>query len=276
MRPGTRSSAQSYNPSPEDERNSDYATSPPEGIGVDYDGREAVRLQRFETNQYIPGSVYSPMSPLRSQSINADTARRIPHQTSTPTRQSASSEVESANIEETSSLLPRSSNKPNLRDGRVRIRPRGCSLVSFILACLSLAFLGLVAHSFLNLQRDPKGCKMSFMYPSYAKLTDFDTEHTRFATKYSLYLYREQNMDVSLEVFHFAIQLNFSRTVYQSFSYLEMLEVIAKFVPLLLKPPLSSITLTEIIIRYCKMESEISISLLVLVQIIDLTISRFQ
>jgi len=63
-----------------------------------------------------------------------------------------------------------------------------------------MAFLGLVAHSFLNLQRDAKGCRMSFMYPSYAKLSDFDTEHTRFATKYSLYLYREQKMDLSMEV----------------------------------------------------------------------------
>jgi hypothetical protein len=201
MRPGTRSSAQSYRPSPSDERISEYAASPPEGLGTDYDGRETVRLQRFESTQYTPSSVYSPTSPLRSQLANADTARRIPHQTSSPARQSSvGAEVESANMEETSSLLPRPSNKPNLRDGRVRIRPRGCSLVSFILACLSVAFLGLVAHSFLNLQRDPKGCKMSFMYPSYAKLTDFDTEHTRFATKYSLYLYREQKMDVSMEV----------------------------------------------------------------------------
>jgi len=29
------------------------------------------------------------------------------------------------------------------------------------------------------------------MRPSFAKLTDFDTEHTRFASKYSVYLYRE-------------------------------------------------------------------------------------
>lgn len=33
---------------------------------------------------------------------------------------------------------------------------------------------------------------MSYMRPSYVKYSDFDTEHTRFATKYSLYLYREQ------------------------------------------------------------------------------------
>lgn len=196
MRPGTRSTAQSYRPPPDDESSSEYASSPPEAAGIEFDGRDAVRLQRFETNQYAPTTAYSPTSPLRIQTANADTPRRIPHQTGRQTPL----EVESANVEETSALLQRSPNKPNIRDGRVRIRPRGCSLVSFILACMSVAFLGLVAHSFLNLQRDPKGCKMSFMYPSYAKLSDFDTEHTRFATKYSLYLYREQKMDTSMEV----------------------------------------------------------------------------
>jgi hypothetical protein len=192
MRPGTRSAAQSYRPAPDDERSSEYASSPPEAAGIDFDGREAVRLQRFETNHYTHNAGYNPPSP---SLFNSDVPRRILHQT-TPLRPL---ETEVA-AEETSSLLPRSPNKPNVRDGRVRIRPRGCALFSFILACLSLAFLGLIAHSVLNLQRDAKGCKMSFMYPSYAKLGDFDTEHTRFATKYSLYLYREQNMDVSMEV----------------------------------------------------------------------------
>lgn len=32
---------------------------------------------------------------------------------------------------------------------------------------------------------------MSYMSPRYIHLSDFDTEHTRFASKYSLYLYRE-------------------------------------------------------------------------------------
>ena len=31
--------------------------------------------------------------------------------------------------------------------------------------------------------------------PSYLRLDDFDAEHTRFASKYSLYLYREQGVD---------------------------------------------------------------------------------
>ena len=33
------------------------------------------------------------------------------------------------------------------------------------------------------------------MRPAYAKFSDFDTEHTRFASKYSLYLYREGGVD---------------------------------------------------------------------------------
>jgi len=205
MRPGTRSSAQSYKQQqqPEQDNSSDYASSPPEGLGIEYDGRETVRLQRFEaSSQYNGNTIYTPTSPLRSQNINTDIPRRT-HQPVTSIRQLPLEEDSNSAAEESSSLLPRSNNKPNLRDGRVRIRPWGCSLVSFILACLSLVFLGIVAHSFLNLQRDPKGCKMSFMYPSYAKLSDFDTEHTRFATKYSLYLYREQKMDLSMEVlFH--------------------------------------------------------------------------
>ena len=41
---------------------------------------------------------------------------------------------------------------------------------------------------------------MSYMRPSYAKLSDFDTEHTRLASKYSLYLYREQGIDHDVKV----------------------------------------------------------------------------
>jgi len=36
---------------------------------------------------------------------------------------------------------------------------------------------------------------MSYMRPSFVKFNDFDTEYTRLATKYSLYLYREGGID---------------------------------------------------------------------------------
>lgn len=197
MRSGHRSTAQSHKTNPDNNRSSDYATSPPEPLAMDYDGRDTVRLQRFETNEYSP-SVYSQTSPFRALSNHMEIPRRIPHQ-SAPIRHSALGD-DSSSSEETSSLPLRSTNRPNLRDGRVRIRPRGCVLLSLTLAFLSVVFLALIGYSFQNLQRDPKGCKMSFMYPSYAKLEGFDTEHTRFATKYSLYLYREQEMDSSMDV----------------------------------------------------------------------------
>jgi glycosylphosphatidylinositol deacylase len=41
---------------------------------------------------------------------------------------------------------------------------------------------------------------MSYMRPSFAKLSDFDTEHTRFASKYSVYLYREGMVDEDTKV----------------------------------------------------------------------------
>ncbi|KAL2261714.1 hypothetical protein VTK26DRAFT_3536 [Humicola hyalothermophila] len=41
---------------------------------------------------------------------------------------------------------------------------------------------------------------MSYMRPSYIKLDEFDTEHTRLAAKYSLYLYREQGIDHDAKV----------------------------------------------------------------------------
>lgn len=36
---------------------------------------------------------------------------------------------------------------------------------------------------------------MSYMYQSYAKLQSFDTKHTRLASRYSLYLYRDAKYD---------------------------------------------------------------------------------
>ncbi|CAJ0638264.1 1155_t:CDS:10 [Entrophospora sp. SA101] len=51
--------------------------------------------------------------------------------------------------------------------------------------------------SFLNYQKDPKGCNLSYMHPYYIKQNGFDSEQTRFAGKYSLYLYRDQPYDTS-------------------------------------------------------------------------------
>lgn len=50
-------------------------------------------------------------------------------------------------------------------------------------------------QSFTTTQLDPKGAAMSYMASGFYAFPDFDTEHTRFATKYSLHLYKEMGID---------------------------------------------------------------------------------
>ncbi len=78
--------------------------------------------------------------------------------------------------------------------------PWAISLATLAVSLVGIGFLYAIANSVSTRQLDPKGCRMSYMAPSYAKLNDFDTEHTRFATKYSLYLYREQGIDIDTKV----------------------------------------------------------------------------
>ncbi|KAJ4377031.1 GPI inositol deacylase [Didymella sp. IMI 355093] len=79
---------------------------------------------------------------------------------------------------------------------RLRLRnPWACSLYTLITTLLGFAALFLMMQSFLTRQLDTKGCEMSYMRPIFHKFDDFDTEHTRFASKYSLYLYREGGID---------------------------------------------------------------------------------
>jgi GPI inositol-deacylase len=72
------------------------------------------------------------------------------------------------------------------------------------LATLTSAIVLLLAlyQSFSTKQLDPKGGSMSYMAGSFVNFGDFDTEHTRFATKYSLHLYRELGVDEDPRVRH--------------------------------------------------------------------------
>ena len=79
---------------------------------------------------------------------------------------------------------------------RQRLRnPWACSPYTLVTTVAAFATLFLMAQSFLSRQLDVKGCNMSYMRPAYIRFHDFDTEHTRFASKYSLYLYREGGID---------------------------------------------------------------------------------
>ncbi|KAF2222786.1 GPI inositol-deacylase [Elsinoe ampelina] len=79
---------------------------------------------------------------------------------------------------------------------RPRLRsPWSCSLLTIATSLVAFVVLATIGRSFISSHIDPKGCHMSYMAAAYAKFEDFDTEHTRFASKYSLYLYREGGID---------------------------------------------------------------------------------
>jgi glycosylphosphatidylinositol deacylase len=73
--------------------------------------------------------------------------------------------------------------------------PWRSSLLTISITALALVLLLSIVHAFLTRQLDPKGCDMCWSRPIYLKFSDFDTEHTRFATKYSLHLLREGGFD---------------------------------------------------------------------------------
>lgn len=82
------------------------------------------------------------------------------------------------------------------RTARARLRgPWPCSALTLATSACSILLLLTIVRSFITLQLDPKGCAMSYMMPAFTHFPDFDTEHTRFASKYSLYLYREGGVD---------------------------------------------------------------------------------
>lgn len=78
----------------------------------------------------------------------------------------------------------------------VRLRSLwSCSRLTCIISIVGLVALLAIIHSYMQRQLDAKGCVAPMMLPTYIKLLGFDTEQTRFAQKYGLYLYRERGVD---------------------------------------------------------------------------------
>jgi glycosylphosphatidylinositol deacylase len=73
--------------------------------------------------------------------------------------------------------------------------PWSCSWLTLGTSLTALALILCIFQSFTTRQLDPKGAEMSWMASAFVRFPDFDTEHTRFATKYSLHLYREMGID---------------------------------------------------------------------------------
>lgn len=73
--------------------------------------------------------------------------------------------------------------------------PWSCSWLTVGTLLTALALVLFMFQSFTTRQLDPKGADMSWMASAFVRFPDFDTEHTRFASKYSLHLYREMGID---------------------------------------------------------------------------------
>jgi len=84
----------------------------------------------------------------------------------------------------------------NVSRPRVRLRnPWSFSSLTLLMLTAAVALMIAVWRSFTTRQLDPKGGSMSYMASAFVRFPEFDTEHTPFATKYNLYLYREMGLD---------------------------------------------------------------------------------
>ncbi|CUM67812.1 uncharacterized protein PRCAT00005518001 [Priceomyces carsonii] len=77
--------------------------------------------------------------------------------------------------------------------GKEKFNRRTLALIS----CIGLVLYYLTGYSYTRTLQgaDSPGCRIVYMGPSYARIRGFDESYTRLASKYSLYLYREQGHD---------------------------------------------------------------------------------
>jgi hypothetical protein len=81
-----------------------------------------------------------------------------------------------------------------IRHHRLR-SPWSISILVLSTALAGVFFLLYITHSFVNRPVGADGCQVPMMSPTYLRMVGFDAEHTRFASKYNLYLYREEGVD---------------------------------------------------------------------------------
>ena len=73
--------------------------------------------------------------------------------------------------------------------------PWSCSLLIAFTTVLAVVFLLSIVYSFAARSAGSNGCGVPMMNPTFIRMVGFDTEHTRFASKYNLFLYREEGVD---------------------------------------------------------------------------------
>ncbi|KAL4892476.1 PGAP1-domain-containing protein [Aspergillus ambiguus] len=142
---------------------------------------------------------------LRRDTTGASTPRsrnsstwRTPSSSSTTTLLAPDPRPSSVVMPLASQRLPVESSSPDpqsrTRPSRLR-SPWPCSILTALTSLLASLFLVAILRSFAARQTGGDGCGIPVMSPAFLHMAGFDTEHTRFASKYNLYLYREQGVD---------------------------------------------------------------------------------
>jgi len=80
------------------------------------------------------------------------------------------------------------------RQSRLR-SPWSISIPTAFTTFAAVAFLFSIMRSFVSRQVGGDGCGVPMMSPTFIRMLEFDTEHTRFASKYNLFVYREEGVD---------------------------------------------------------------------------------
>ncbi|KAJ5495472.1 GPI inositol-deacylase [Penicillium diatomitis] len=93
--------------------------------------------------------------------------------------------------------LPMEASSPESRRARQSSlrSPWSLSILTALTTLCALAFLASIVSSFATRQQGEAGCGVPMMSPTFIRMLEFDTEHTRFASKYNLFLYREEGVD---------------------------------------------------------------------------------
>lgn len=145
-------------------------------------GKHAGPKSTVEERQPRPSQASEKLAEWTAASFDSQTTHKAPSKTMIPLSESR------AMRQPLDSRLLRSSFR--------RRSPWSASILLVACTCAAFFILYSILQSFVNRQLEPPGgCIGPRMRPSYLKFTGFDTEHTRFASKYSLYLYREDLVD---------------------------------------------------------------------------------
>lgn len=205
-----RSSGSSAEEQDDDSSSNAYVIPPFDGAGGEAVASVASRTERESRNLQTTARHSNPHNTheldRRKSTDQRPSSARSRHPSSSNWKPADSRNGQLNKIATEPPIISGTSNETKMSDGRQNTRrsrlrsPWSCSLLTLVTTAVALLSLFTIIHSFASRQLDSKGCRMSYMRPSFAKLSDFDTEHTRFASKYSVYLYREGMVDEDTKV----------------------------------------------------------------------------